>query len=249
MNMVSRSLGSKLFLVTAAVSLVPLLLVAAIVYKTSSDALKYEIYNQLESVADSRAKHIADYIHADLEVISAIAKGNKLGAEFDKPEPSAQALEEVAVKDAARFPMFGEVFIMDSNGRIIATSDKAHLGLDRRDDEYFKGAISGKPYFKSIFKSPVTGKIGYVVSAPITRQGSDKIVGVAAARCDLAEFNKIVRDDKGMGRTGEAYIVNEDGLMITASRLGGDSVVLSQKVDNEGVRAALPGRQRGHRRI
>jgi methyl-accepting chemotaxis protein len=242
MKFISKSLKAKLFVVFAAVSLVPLVAVTLISYNLSASALKNAIYDNLEAVTDSRSNHINSYIENDLITIAAIARGNRLEAEFEKPAPSAEVLEEIALKDAARFPMFGEVFIMDLSGKIVATSDKAHLGLDRRDDEYFKGALSGKTYFKSVYKSPVTGAIGYAVSAPIVQKSTNRIVGVAAARGDMAKLNKITMDAVGLGQTGELYIVNEDGVMITASRLSGGSHILSQKVDTQGVKNAMAGR-------
>ena len=241
-SFVSKSLKGKLLVIFLIVSLVPLVLGAIITYGLSSAALKNQIYSELEAVTDSRANHIADYIQNDLIIIAALAKGNKLESEFEKETPSTQVLDEVVIRDLERFPMFGEVFIMDVSGKIIATSDKPHLGLERRDDEYFKGALSGKPYFKSIFKSPITGKIGYTVSAPIMLKSSGRIVGVVAARADLKMLNRISTDDTGMGRTGEFYLVNEDGLMVTASRLTGDSVILNQKVDSEAISQAFVGK-------
>lgn len=242
MGFLSRSLKLKVLVVSLGISIIPLMIGAIIAYNISSKALISQISAGLEAVTDSRANHISDYIANDITIIAALASGNRIESEFEKPAPSVDVLNEVVTNDAARFPMFGEVFVLDGSGRIIATNVKPHLGLDRRDDAYFKGAMSGKPYFKDVYKSSVTGDIGYVVSAPITQKSTGRIVGVMAARSDMRMLNKIATDDTGMGRTGELYIVNEDGLMITSSRLGGDAVVLNQKVDSESIRQAFAGK-------
>ena len=239
---ISRSLKSKLLVIFLVISLVPLVLGAIIAYNVSSVALKSEIFNHLGSVTDSRANHIADYISNELIIIAGLARGSKLEAEFEKSAPALEALQDVITRDISRFPMFAEIFIMDASGKIIATSDKAHLDLDKSNDEYFTGALSGKPHFKSVYKSSLTGKIGYSVSAPIIHKGTGKIVGVYAARADMAKLNKISTDDTGMGRTGELYLVNEDGFIVTASRLTGESVILNQKAINEAVQQAFTGK-------
>ena len=128
--------------------------------------------------------HIADTLGDDLTIISALAHGNKIREEFVKPEPSIEALQAVADLDAKRFPNFSEVFLMDKTGKIIAASDKEHIGLDRSDDACFTGAVAGKPYFKDVNKSLVTGKIGYLVSAPVFQSG--KVIAVVAARGSIA---------------------------------------------------------------
>ena len=241
MKLNMNSLRVKLTLIFIMLVVFSAVGIASVLYNTMAKALQDGFYSKLEVVADSRANHIADYISRDITAVSALAKGNKIREEFQKTNPSLETLQYVVEGDAKRFPVFSEIMIMDTDGKILASNDKGHLGIDRSEDEYFKGAITGKPYFKNIYKSSITGKVGYVVASPIFQAGTNKIMGVIAARGDLAHINKIVEDDTGLGKTGDMYLVNDDGLMITATRLGRDEMLL-KKIDNEGIRQAFSGK-------
>lgn len=237
----TNSLRFRLTFVFLSITFISTILIGTVSYVIASKALVRQAISELEAVADSRSNHIADYLKRDLMIISALAKGRNLEEEFDKPAVSTEALQSIVELDTKRFPDFSEIFIMDRSGKIIASSDKLNLGLDRSSDPYFTNAITGKPYFKDIYKSPVTNRIGYVVSAPIYHAETNKIHGVIAARGDIAVLNKIITDDTGMGKTGDAYIVNEEGFVITATRLKGDELLLKQRIVSEQIPRALAG--------
>ena len=242
MGLKLNSIRFRLTAIFLSIAFVSALILGVVIYALVSNAIKTQVFHQLETVTDSRTNHIADYIEHDMMIISALARGNKLREEFEKPAPSAETLQDAVSLDAKRFPNFSEVFLLDRTGRIIAASDKEHIGLDRSDDSYFTGAMSGKTYFKDIYKSPITGKIGYVVAAPVFQAGTNKVIAVIAARGNIAHLNKILTDDVGMGETGEMYVVDEDHMVISATRLKGEELLLKQRIDSEAVRSALEGK-------
>ena len=55
------------------------------------------------------------------------------------------------------------------------------------------------------------------------------------------QLNEITIEREGLGETGEVYLVDKDGLMLTDSRFA-DGLALQQSVDSFGVREALAGR-------
>ena len=67
-------------------------------------------------------------------------------------------------------------------------------------------------------------------SAPILDEKNNRFLGVLVFRVSPERLFKITTDRTGLGETGEVYIVNKDGYMITPSRFI-DEVFLKQKVD------------------
>ncbi len=55
----------------------------------------------------------------------------------------------------------------------------------------------------------------------------------------IDKINAILSEHKGLGRTGEVYLVNRNKLMLTDSRFIEDSTILKQKVDTEAIKLAL----------
>jgi hypothetical protein len=66
-----------------------------------------------------------------------------------------------------------------------------------------------------------------------------KQLGWFVLQYPINRVNTILSDPKGLGRTGEVYLVNKEKWMLTDSRFVEDCTTLRQKVDTWAVRAAL----------
>lgn len=69
---------------------------------------------------------------------------------------------------------------------------------------------------------------------PVRKHGRYK--GAIALQLSINHLNQLLTDRAGLGRTGEAYLVNNQHLMLTESRFINDSTVLSKKIDTSSVR-------------
>jgi methyl-accepting chemotaxis protein len=176
--------------------------------------------------------HVAGHVDDDRDLMEGLAFNEGL-----RSEGSRQRLVE---KFQGHYPRFDEVFLLDGRGRVAASSRKEHVGQDRSSDSVFVNAIKGRRYFKDVHFFQAANQVGYAVAAPLLGP-SGQAEGVLAGRVSLEELGKITTNRTGLGNTGEIYLVNEDGFMITPSRTLGDSVVLKQKVQTEGVRRARSG--------
>ncbi|MBF0123173.1 MAG: HAMP domain-containing protein, partial [Candidatus Omnitrophica bacterium] len=127
-----------------------------------------------------------------------------------------------------------EYFIVDMSGIIIASTDEKHIGIDRTSDPYF---IHGQKsvYLKDVYKSDITGRLGFVIAGPMYSVSSKEQIGIFCIRYNIDGLNRITSDYTGMGKTGEVHIVNKDGYLITQSRNDSDSV-LKQKIDSEPIK-------------
>jgi PAS domain S-box-containing protein len=131
-------------------------------------------------------------------------------------------------------PSILEFLLLDASGKVVASTEKNSIGIDKSSDAYFVGA-QGQTYLKDAYyyvplKQPLMG-----VSSPITNSQSGELLGVLIARVELNELNAITTDRTGLGESGEIYIVNKYGYMVTASRFLEDTF-LKQKVDTAGLR-------------
>jgi len=67
-------------------------------------------------------------------------------------------------------------------------------------------------------------------SVPILIGKNNIFFGTLVARCLMKGINTITADMTGLGKTGEIYLINKDGYMISPSRFI-DDVILKQKID------------------
>ncbi len=73
---------------------------------------------------------------------------------------------------------------------------------------------------------------------------SNRYKGAIALQLSINHLNQLLTERSGLGRTGEAYLVNEQHLMLTESRFINAETVLSKKIDTRAVkrRSGVSGR-------
>jgi len=133
-------------------------------------------------------------------------------------------------------PSIYEFLLLDKQGIVVASSNEANIGLDKSTDAYFLGGKLGV-YIKDAYILESVGEPLITLSAPCLSSKGNQLLGVIAARVKLNDLYNIVAHEIGLGKTGEVYIVNKYGFMISPSRFR-DDTFLKQKTGSENTRQA-----------
>ncbi|NDV20916.1 HAMP domain-containing protein [Pseudodesulfovibrio sp. JC047] len=117
---------------------------------------------------------------------------------------------------------YADVLLLDETGRIVFSAIRGtELGEDMTMETFaespvrdaWKRALAGETVFVDVHPYPPMKDLPCAfVAAPIRRYGKE-IEGVALLRLSIASINRVMRARAGMGATGEAYLVGQDGLM------------------------------------
>lgn len=150
----------------------------------------------------------ANYVSAALKEFEAIAYETGSIARLADPEKPAdekKAILDQRIKDHD----FENGYLLDSNGIDIIT------GEDFSDREYFKEGMKGNTYVSTPAYSDVTGKVSYVVAAPLWEGGvpGTTPVGVVTYVPDGEFLNDIIRSIK-VGKGGAAFMLDKNGITI-----------------------------------
>jgi PAS domain S-box-containing protein len=247
-------IANKISLSFLIVGLVLTSIAGTIFYRIAKNSLQHSIYSNLAATVASRANHIETYLKMletsvvqlsrsvvleDLLEIINIAGKESIGyGKFYE-----EAMTRLRRTEEAN-PAINEFLLLDATGKVIASSNERSVGSDKSKDAIFlegqKGTYIKDAYYSEDYKEPIIA-----VSVPFLSSNTGDFLGVFAARVGLNELNSIVAEKAGMGDTGEIYLVNKQGVMITPSRFKED-VVLKQKVDSENVRQARLHKGREH---
>ncbi|MCF6155726.1 MAG: hypothetical protein E3K36_10830 [Candidatus Brocadia sp.] len=121
---------------------------------------------------------------------------------------------------------YKEVFIANPTGTIILSTDKNNIGKDVSSAQYFQETMKGKTFFSDIvpstvpiedeFGEPELGLPTMFVATQVTNEKME-VLGVLVYRLDLNELIKLIMPMKAT-ETGEIYLINKDGHMLTDSR-------------------------------
>jgi len=194
-----------------------------------SNILEERVLEHLRTTAQSRANHIEDFISEHKSQVLIAATHQEL---------SNEELREIKKISGS----FYEIFVLDSNGKIITSSEESHIGEDKSGDDYFVNVIK-EGYVKNAYYSETTKFYFIAISVP---QGENILV----AKIKLDLLDEITRDRNGLGETGEVYFINKEGYMLSSSRFK-EGVILREKVDGQGARQCFEphGQEEYHKAI
>jgi signal transduction histidine kinase len=210
----------------------------------SKDMLRRKISNHLETTAESRARLVKAFLDkekklvlqmSESEVIKRLLRSSKTDVDYEnRLNVVIKRLKNTASINKEIY----DIMVLDTNGRVVASNIRERIGLDRSDALYFnigeRGFYIKDVYFSRFFK----GEVSLAISARTSKNGVNDVTGVLVFRFKLDYLNNIIKNKKGLGKTGEAYIINREGYMITPSRFVADAV-LKQKVDSPKLREWL----------
>ena len=232
--MTIRKRISVSFLVTAiAITVV----CVGIVYTIVKHHLEDAIFAHLSTTAKSRAHHIETFLgeHASsVEIVATDALFPELLSTWTG-DPLHRDLQVEANTRLARARQLDadilHLSLLDSTGTVIASSDEELIGLDGSAEE---GCLSARheTLVTDIHLSRRYAKPVMAVSAPLVVRGD--FLGAVWGQLDMETLFQITLDRTGLGETGEVYLVNRDGYLISPSRFARNAI-LQQKISTLNV--------------
>lgn len=209
-------------------------------YYTTRSVTELALEN-LKVVADAHVGLIENWFYERSKFIRHMADMDELST----MEPSeimpilANALE--SNRDYMR------ILVTDSRGVTIADTFVSP-GIDLSGRSYMKPALSGYDYISEVLISLVDQKPSVVIACPIKKDG--RVLRVILGIIDIDKINKVMTRGYN-GRTGEVFLVNRDGVMVTESRFTADLVArgivknktsMELEINTRDVEEALRGR-------
>ena len=212
-----------------------------IVRSISMNIVEDEISDHLITTAQSRAHHIQTMLESQRQTVETVASAADLyltlimegfsGMTRDSTLPlTGSLLDGMAMANSG----VREIFYIYKDGIVEYASNPEFSGFDASQTEFFvmgkeafscggKGVLVGDTLFGTVDGIP-----SLAVVSPV--QVGEDFDGIMALLFSEEDLFKITADITGLGKTGEVYIVNEDGYMITESRFR-DNAVMQQKID------------------
>jgi methyl-accepting chemotaxis protein len=238
------SLRNKLLLTLTLLSLVPLVFFSVVSYELTKQWVEKNRLSQVAALAREKETQAIALTEKNLRLLEAAASGNLVrdrlrrlrDGSIDRDHLRAELT--ASLKDLlATSPEIDAAILLNPRGNVLVQTAE----LPPTDLDYHRALDTpGKTHLKSVFQSPITGKVQQAVSVTVPddpRTGT--ILGVLAFRLNVNGLQKIMADHTGLGETGEVFLVNSAGLMVTQARLTPENTVLKQAIDSPAVRQAI----------
>src|SRR4030065_654438 len=153
----------------------------------STNIIKKQITNNLINTTKSRAEEIENFLNLEKEVVKQLAVNavvEELLLSEKGEENYLQIFDRVMLKlqDTAQLKEYAyDIFILDTKGMVIASSDEEDMGKDKSNDPYF---LEGKEdvFIKDIYISSSKQRKTIAFSAPILAEEDSRFLGVVVLR-------------------------------------------------------------------
>jgi PAS domain S-box-containing protein len=208
--------------------------------------VRKNIDSYLSSSNRARAEHIRTFIQEQIKTAEILSVG-VVYRELLKESTTSKLYSEIKQKATKRLisntqiqKQIIESMIIDSKGKIIASSNPENEGLDKSNDLYFTQAKNGV-YIKDLNYSEPNKDLNFAISAPV-KDDSGNFIGLSVLVYSPEYFFNIVKNENGLGRTEENFLINKDKYFITPSIFLGNEVILKEKNDTENARNCFSDR-------
>ncbi|MFO0794046.1 MAG: ATP-binding protein [Candidatus Brocadiaceae bacterium] len=221
-----KSIRTKIIIFSILLSIFPILIMRVFVYPTENKALQDALIQNLKGVGHKQSELIIRWIEERKADAKIIAENPNVPGVIYKSEGSENFYRLLHNLNTMR-EVYGykEIFICDRQGDLKITTSTGKVITNVGGYEFFKQAVGGVTFVSPITPSviPLENEYGKLelglptlyISTPVVYE--HKIIGIVCLRLDVMEISKLMRSVL-LGETGETYLINKDGYMISESK-------------------------------
>ena len=181
-----------------------------------------------------------------------LAQSGTPSQEFNKKTSEFQrAFNEYYIQN---WLTFYDILFIDKQGRVFY-SLRREMSCGQN---IFEGSMSQTPLARCLLDNPreetfvdfhyhgISDEPAAFFVEPVYKDG--KHLGWIALQCAINKINSLFDGIEQLGETGETFLVNQEGYMLTESSFQGDSTILNKKLSQENIKAKFQEKE-GHRTV
>ncbi|MGA1840469.1 MAG: methyl-accepting chemotaxis protein [bacterium] len=237
-------------------ALIPIIIISIVTFGFPRKALKKQAFTQLSSKREAKKQEILRFLNARLSDARFLAGAletkkaiERFNDNYKDNSPDFETKEYKAFYEMVDpfFKKYIEIYgyndvylISGSNSHVIYSSGKRlDLGTNLKTGPYKDSGLA--VLLANVLKKKNTdmadftlyepaGKPSAFIGAPVFDK-EEKIAAIVAFQLGTDGINSIMKENAGIGDTGEIYLVGSDFLMRSDSRFERESTVLKNKID------------------
>ena len=196
---------------TAAVTILPLVIMAAIDYRVSQKAMESEILLRTSRLVSNTRRSVSYFLNERMAAIDFVIQNDAYLSLRDQ-----ERLEQVLAHLKKSFGGFLDLGVIDGNGVQIAYAGPYALsGRIYMDADWFKEVISKGIYLSDVFMG--YRNVPHMVIAVRHKCKAPGCHYVLRATVDMSRLNELLMGLE-VGGDGDAFLINREGILQTPSR-------------------------------
>lgn len=204
-----NSLPARFMIIQTALVLLATFTIGVISIVSSTVAIENTIQADFQHETEIQAGLIQSWIEERKDDMLTIANN----ADIRKME--YMGVKAAMDQFAMQWPDYQNIFLITPDGERFYDTIGADTNL--ADRVYFQEGLKGKLNMSEVIVARTTGKPIVVFAAPIYAPDSDQVIAVVGGATQTTFITDLMASN-WIGKSGEAYLVNKDGIFITNSR-------------------------------
>jgi signal transduction histidine kinase len=203
-------------------SLVIVSLVGFVAFYQAKISLKQSVFDRLSSAASLKEQELNRWARDQSLTVLSLAQLPEIRSQAEAllSNPDVESNQRFLQESLTAFikPQTGlkEIFILSRSGRVLASTNSTQIGLYKPLVQYSLVTPDSKEGFISNFyRSPETGQPKITFAIPLLNT-ENKQQGILAADLNLDRIDQIIRQNVGLGSTGETYLVGDVGSSLSS---------------------------------
>ncbi len=221
------SIKNYIILMLIFFTLLPFISLRIIAYPRIQSDLKTVIMDNLEIVGKKQAVLVSTWMRERMKDVLVIADNPYMANSVNLTRKDREYAETLRYLEMIVLEYgYKDAFVSNDKGLVTVATSEKRVGEDISKIDSFKQAIKGKTFLTNIEPSKVPlinefdeeeiGVPTMLVSTPLKNEDDD-IIGVVVLRVHVGTLSNMMHSQK-FGKTGETYLVSEDGYMLSESR-------------------------------
>jgi PAS domain S-box-containing protein len=243
-----RSLLTRIVLSFFLLSSIIVVFLTAMSYVSLVRSARQQRMDQISAIAEIKVATLSRWVDEQTRDSTSLARSPQLnaaaavlcatGVSEAQRAITYRSLSSFIAETISRYPEFHAVSVLSAEGgRIVFSTDTASIGQYRVLDSGFVEGMKGVSV-QRVHPSPITLDPTMSISSPL-KDGNGAVFGVVDVQINLDFMDRIIQDRTGLGRTGEAYLVDRYNTFVSAARFGRESY--PRGVHSSGIDTTLKG--------
>ncbi len=266
MRFLSQSITRKIMAISIVVAVIPIALIGFIAHTKIKPTIEKQVFDKLLAIGELKKKYLQEYFierKADIvslsrqkDIVEATENFGKLLQKYKGSHATALAKYQKQYGDIHLFLQdyilnhgWNNIYLIDTAEGYVIDSSNPELKLSSQLDglsERGKAIVqiwreirqNRKPGMKDLSSARIRDLPVFLVAAPVFGRNGN-LNAILAVELNFNQINRIMEDATGLGKTGDSYLVGQDFLLRSQSRLYNKSVTLSEKISNPALYLAF----------
>ncbi|MGM0438621.1 MAG: methyl-accepting chemotaxis protein [Bacillota bacterium] len=244
------NIKGKLVFLFILVGIIPVIIVGVLSYNNTQQEIEGNVYGSLDmfgTIIDEQFEEYFSNKEGEIKVFAAsndvkrsmeILKETMWNTSYFRWEERVEILDNLTDSYINEFG-YSSAFLTNPEGIVVySTTEKIPVDTDLSIRDYVQGSLSGELTWSDLFYSNIINANALVVSNTIYDPSGEEIIGTANLVMGQQQVDYLIHSGLAqMGETADAYLINEEGLLLTETRNGEfqKAAALNESIESEAV--------------